>query len=87
YFVGLLSADDFSSFELDVKVGENETQVPLLIEYKDEDGNLFTMTEHISIERHQGTTSSGELPLSVIVVLVVVAIFVIGAIVYSWKKR
>ena len=87
YFVGLLSADDFSSFELDVKVGENETQVPLLIEYKDEDGNLFTMIEHISIERHQGTTSSGELPLSVIVVLVVVAIFVIGAIVYSWKKR
>jgi hypothetical protein len=87
YFVGLLNADDFSSFELDVKVGENETQVPLVIEYKDEDGNLFTMTEHISIERHQGMTSSGELPLSVIVVLVVVAIFVIGAIVYSWKKR
>ncbi len=87
YFVGLLSADDFSSFELDVKVGENETQVPLVIGYKDEDGNLFTMTEHISIERHHGTTSSGELPLSVIVVLVVVAIFVIGAIVYSWKKR
>lgn len=87
YFVGLLSADDFSSFELDVKVDENETQVPLVIEYKDEDGNLFTMAEHISMERHQGTTSSGELPLSVIVVLVVIAIFVIGAIVYSWKRR
>jgi len=87
YFVGLLSPDDFSSFELDVKVGENGTQVPLIIEYKDEDGNKFSKTEYVSIERHQGTTSSGELPLSVIVVLVVVAIFVIGAIAYSWKKR
>jgi len=87
YFVGLLSPDDFSSFELDVKVGENETQVPLLIEYKDEDGILFSKTEYVSIARHQGTTSSGEIPLSMIVVLVVITISVIGAIVYSWKRR
>jgi hypothetical protein len=87
YFVGLLSADDFSSFELNVKVVENETRVPLLIEYKDEDGNLFSMTEHISIERHQGTTGSGELSPSMIAVLVVVAIVVLGLIAYSWKKR
>ena len=89
YFVGLLSPDDFSSFELDVKVGENETQVslPLVIEYKDEDGNKFSKTEYISIERHQGTTSSRELPVSMIAVLVVIAIVVIGLIAYSWKKR
>ena len=87
YFVGLLSPDDFSSFELDVKVGENETQVPLLIEYKDDDGILFSKTEYISIERHQGTTSSGEMPLSMIVVLVVIAIAVIGLIAYSWKRK
>ncbi|MEA2075495.1 MAG: hypothetical protein U9O85_07155 [Euryarchaeota archaeon] len=87
YFVGLLSADDFSSFELDVKVGENVTQVPLVIEYKDEDGNMFSKTEYISFERHQGTTSSGELPISMIVVLVVIAIAVLGLIAYSWKRR
>jgi len=87
YFVGLLSADDFSSFELDVKVGENETQVPLVIEYKDEDGILFSKTEYISIERSGGMTSSGELPVSMIVVLVVIAIVVLGLIAYSWKKR
>ena len=87
YFVGLLSPDDFSSFELDVKVGENETQVPLVIEYKDEDGILFSKTEYVSIARHQGTTSSGELPVSMIVLLVVIAIAVIGLIAYSWKKR
>jgi len=87
YFVGLLSTDDFSSFELDVKVDENVTKVPLVIEYKDEDGNMFSKTEYISIERNQGTTSSGEMPLSMIVVLVVIAIVVIGLIAYSWKKR
>ena len=89
YFVGLLSPDDFSSFELDVKVGENGTQVslPLVIEYKDEDGNKFSKTEYILIERHQGTTSSRELPVSMIAVLVVIAIVVIGLIAYSWKKR
>jgi len=87
YFVGLLSADDFSSFELNVKVGENETQVPLLIEYKDEDGNMFSKTEYISIERHPGTTSSGELSFSMIVVLVVIAMVVIGLIAYSWKRK
>jgi len=87
YFVGLLSPDDFSSFELDVKVGENGTQVPLIIEYKDEDGNKFSKTEYISIERHQGKTSSGKLPVSMIVMLVVIAIVVIGLIAYSWKKR
>lgn len=86
YFVGLLSPDDFSSFELDVKVGENVTKVPLIIEYKDEDGNLFSKTEYVSIERRQ-TTSSGEMPVSMSVVLVVIAIIVIGAIAYSWKKR
>ena len=86
YFVGLLSPDDFSSFELDVNVAENVTKVPLLIEYKDEDGNLFSMTEYISIE-HRPTANSGELPVSMISVLVVIAILIIGVIAYSWKKR
>jgi len=87
YFVGLLSADDFSSFELNVKVCENETQVPLIIEYKDEDGFLFSVAEHISVDRSEGTTDTGELPVAMIAVLVVIAVIVIGLIAYSWKKR
>ncbi|MGB3458718.1 MAG: hypothetical protein WBB08_05370 [Halobacteriota archaeon] len=87
YFVGLLNADDFSSFELNVKVGGNETQVPLLIEYKDEDGILFSEHEYIAIESSQGMTSTGELPVPMIAVVIVIAIVVIGMIAYSWKKR
>lgn len=86
YFVGLLSPDDFSSFELDVKVDETVTKVPLLIEYKDDEGNLFSTTEYISIERHQ-TTSSKELPVSMIALLVVIALLIIGVVAYSWKRR
>jgi hypothetical protein len=86
YFVGLLSPDDFSSFELDVKVSENVTSVPLRIEYKDEDGYLFSMTEYISIE-HSPIEISGELPVSMILVLVIVAILIVGVVAYSWKKR
>jgi hypothetical protein len=86
YFVGLLSPDDFSSFELDVQVAENVTTVPLLIEYKDEDGNLFSMTEYISIE-HRPAANSGTLPVSMIGVLVVIVILIVGVIAYSWKKR
>jgi len=87
YFVGLLSADDFSSFELNVEVSENETQVPLIIEYKDEDGVLFSVAEYISVDRSEGTTDTGELPVAMIAVLVVIAVIVIGLIAYSWKKR
>jgi len=86
YFVGLLSPDDFSSFELDVKVDGNVTAVPLLIEYKDEEGNPFSLTEQISIES-QPTSNSGEFPVSLIAVLVIVAVVIVGMIAYSWKKR
>jgi hypothetical protein len=86
YFVGLLSPDDFSSFELDVKVDGNVTAVPLLIEYKDEEGNPFSLAEQISIES-QPTSDSGELPASLIAVLVIVSVVIVGMIAYSWKKR
>ncbi len=87
YFVGLLNADDFSSFELNVKVEGNKTQVPLIIEYKDEDGILFSEHEYISVESTQGIASTGELPVPMIAVVIVIAILVIGMIAYSWKKR
>lgn len=86
YFVGLLSPDDFSSFELDVKVEGNITAVPLLIEYKDGDGDLFFMTDYVSVD-HQPTASSGEFPVSLIAVFALLAVVICGIIAYSWKKR
>jgi hypothetical protein len=87
YFIGLLSPDDFSSFELDVKVKEDGLQVPLLIEYKDEDGSLFSKTEYISIESHQGASEPGNMPVWMIGALVAITLVISGLIAYSWKKR
>ncbi len=87
YFVGLLDPDDFSSFELDIAVEGDVTTVPLLIEYKDEDGNLFSQVEYVSIEHREQAQNPDELPLPLIGALVVIAVFVVGMIVYSWKKR
>lgn len=87
YFVGLLDPDDFSSFELDIAVEGDVTAVPLLIEYKDEDGNLFSQLEYVSIEHREQAQHSDELPLPLIGALVIIAVFVVGMIVYSWKKR
>ena len=87
YFVGLLEPDDFSSFELDIAVDGDETTVPLLIEYKDEDGNLFSQIEYVSIEHREQAQNSDELPLYLIGAFVIIAVFVVGMIVYSWKKQ
>ncbi len=87
YFVGLLDPDDFSSFELDIAVDGDVTTVPLLIEYKDEDGNLFSQLEYVSIEHRERAQSSEELPLPLIGAFAVIAVVVVGMIVYSWKKR
>jgi hypothetical protein len=87
YFVGLLESDDFSSFELDIAVEGDVTAVPLLIEYKDEDGNLFSQVDYVSIEHREQAQNPDELPLPLIGALVVIAVFVVGMIVYSWKKR
>jgi hypothetical protein len=87
YFVGLLDPDDFSSFELDIAVEGDVTTMPLLIEYKDGDGNLFSQIEYVSIEHREQAQNPDELPLPLIGALVVIAVFVVGMIVYSWKKR
>lgn len=88
YFVGLLNPDDFSSFELHVKATGSVSEVPLVIEYKDEDGNLFSKIEYVSIgQRAVPTASSEGTHVLMVVVLVAVASVVAGAIAYSWKRK
>jgi hypothetical protein len=56
YAVGLLKPDDFSSFELTFSAA-GATQVPLIIHWKDENGNLYADTTMIDL-RSTGTGSS-----------------------------
>jgi hypothetical protein len=57
YAVGLLKADDFSSFELTF-TASGTTQVPLVIHWKDGNGNVYTDTTQIDL-RSTGSVSSG----------------------------
>ncbi|WP_298669629.1 hypothetical protein [uncultured Methanofollis sp.] len=88
YPVASLEPDDLSNFELTFRA-ENVTEVPLVIEYRDTNGNLYTTRTNISVE---GTALTGEgeggapLPMAA-VLLIVAAAVVVGAAVYlSWRK-
>ena len=105
YFVGSLNPDDFSSFELDVRVFSNassnassttaentekgEVSIPIVIEFKDEDGNTFKKTEYVQVklsEQEEWETSAEISPL-LIAILVIIAALILLFIIYSWKKR
>ena len=112
YFVGSLNPDDFSSFELDVRIFSNtssnassnapskassttaantvkgEVSIPIVIEFKDEDGNTFKKTEYVQVklsEQEEWETSAEIFPL-LIAILVIIAAIVSLFIIYSWKS-
>ncbi|WP_456471970.1 COG1361 S-layer family protein [Methanocaldococcus sp.] len=47
YFVGSLEPDDYGSFTL--KVYNNKNKIPLIVEFKDENGNLIKIEKNISV--------------------------------------
>jgi hypothetical protein len=87
YVVGSLQPDDFSSFELTFTSG-NVTEIPIVIEYRDIDGNPFEKASMVSIPaRSTGNQQSPGIALPILLIVVVSALVIGGAIWYSWKKR
>ena len=87
YVVGSLQPDDFSSFELTFTTS-NVSEVPVAIEYRDIDGNPFEKVSMVSIPPNSTKNQEGSgIALPVIVVIVISAAVIGGAIWYSWKKR
>lgn len=97
YVVGSLNPDDFSSFEITFRTDPGAS-IPLVITYKDADGNIFSKESTIELNDGIFPQSSGSfggpggLPLTVIAVITLVVFVVAGAIGYSWytskkKKR
>lgn len=92
YVVGELEPDDFSSFEITF-TASGVTDAPLLVIYKDEDGNSYQERFSVSLGSYQtgvqtGTDSGdGGFPLLLTVLIVVIAACVGGAIYYSWKRQ
>ncbi|MDD4126646.1 MAG: hypothetical protein PHV39_03035, partial [Methanomicrobium sp.] len=94
YVIGELEPDDFSSFEVDFTATDAKT-IPLLIQFKDEDGNDYTKTIDIKIREGpkaaegvaQSEDKSEGMPVAAII-LVIAAIAVAGGAIYnSWKKN
>lgn len=86
YPVASLDPDDLSNFELTFRA-ENATEVPLVIEYRDSDGNLYMTRTDISVE---GSPLPGQeettFPLTTVALLIAVAGIVGIVVVYSWRK-
>lgn len=86
YVVGSLEPDDFSSFEVSFKL-PSSSSVPLIVEYKDDDGNkLFSQTD-VDVDVSPLSDQTTSLPV-IGTILVWLLVLVIGAaIIYSWRKR
>lgn len=56
YVIGSLESDDFSSFEVTF-TGQGLNSVPILVQYKDEDGNDYTTT--YTMEMNGATAATG----------------------------
>lgn len=57
YVIGALEPDDFSSFEVTF-TSRNADTIPVLVEYKDEDGNLYEEAFEVSL--NSGTVSNDD---------------------------
>ncbi|NYT07048.1 MAG: hypothetical protein GKC05_02155 [Methanomicrobiales archaeon] len=87
YVVGSLEPDDFSSFEITFSA-ENITTVPVVVSYRDVDGNPFEKIYPVSIPAQTpGSAKEPGIALPIIGGLIACAAVIGGAIWYSWKKR
>jgi hypothetical protein len=88
YVIGALQPDDFASFELEFRA-ENRTAVPLVISYKDANGNPFEQRTEAVLTLNQTAGSAGTgggLPLGW-VALAIVLVAVVGYLIYrSWRR-
>ena len=87
YVIGSLEPDDFASFELNFRA-ENRTTVPLVISYKDDNGNPFEERTEASLALNEtaNASGSGDLPLVWIALALVLAAGVGYLIWRSWKR-
>jgi len=58
YAIGSLASDDFSSFELTF-TSADLSSVPLIITWKDRDGNSFSKTKNLNLRTNAGSGTSG----------------------------
>ncbi|BBL67435.1 hypothetical protein MchiMG62_06160 [Methanoculleus chikugoensis] len=76
YVVGTLDPDDISAFEVTFRAGAGVEEIPLVIEYRDDDGNPYSVERPISLENRTAEEAAGAglpAPAVAAVALVVIA--------------
>ncbi|MDN7012454.1 hypothetical protein FGW20_05240 [Methanoculleus sp. FWC-SCC3] len=89
YVVGTLDPDDISSFEVTFRSGAGVAEIPVVVEYRDDDGNRYTATTMVGLGNAAAPLDEredGGFPVTGIIVVVLVALGVGGAIYYFWKR-
>lgn len=87
--IGALKPDDFSSFELTFKTDSNVTEVPLIANFKDDDGNSFssrTMIETATNPLNKTSTDEGMSGWFIPAVVILVVVLVSGVILYTRRR-
>lgn len=87
YVIGALKPDDFGSFEVTFSA-DNSTNIPIQLTFRDTDGNVITSTQNVTVPLFSSSTQDTGFPvLPVVAVVLVVAIFVGGWLVYLKRYK
>jgi hypothetical protein len=86
YVVGSLNPDDFASFEISFRAA-NASAVPLVLQFKDRDGRIFSDRTEVPLTTSSATTRAAPSVPPVALLVGVIGIVVAGIIIWSWKKR
>jgi hypothetical protein len=89
YVVGALKPDDFGSFEVTFSATDAKT-IPLRLSYKDADGNVYNSVQDVKISSSlagAAASNTGLPMIPIIAVIVILAIFIGGWIVYLKKIK
>ncbi|KDE55238.1 COG1361 S-layer family protein [Methanoculleus sp. MH98A] len=90
YVVGTLDSDDISSFEVTFTTDGTVEEIPVVVEYRDDDGNRYTSTRMVGLGSAPAPIDEqredGGFPVVGLIVVVLVALGIAGAIYYSWKR-
>ena len=84
--VGSLEPDDFASFEVNF-LAENQSSVPLVISYRDANGNPFESESRVALSQDQQKDTGSDSNNLPVIALALVLAAVIGYLIYrSWKR-
>ena len=86
YVVGVLKPDDFGSFEVTFSA-EGATNIPLMMSYKDTDGNVITSQQNINLATATSSDTNTASPSILPIVGVIIVIALIGGAYLYMRKR